>query len=152
MKRLRGCASVSSPARAGGGRTVPAAPSLSIGADDASRVASQRLDLPRGHIWVSPRSASPRPSSVRLRRRRSRAAAREAAVFVLDPHVALVQPAQPQWPKVDVPDPVRNLLQSHVLPDAHDGDDHPARVPANAAVAADVADLAADPILKRAQV
>ena len=39
----------------------------------------------------------------------------EASVLVLDPQVALVQTPQPQRPKVDVPDPIRNLLQPHVF-------------------------------------
>src|SRR5262249_45283141 len=49
----------------------------------------------------------------------------KASVLVLDPHVTLVQPPQPQRPKVDVPDPIRNLLQPDVLAHTHDRDVHP---------------------------
>src|SRR5207245_11773028 len=37
-------------------------------------------------------------------------------VLVLNPQVALAQTAEPQRPKVDVPDPVIDLLQAHVEP------------------------------------
>jgi hypothetical protein len=65
----------------------------------------------------------------------------EPPVLILDPHVTLVQAAEPQRPKVDVPDSIRNRFETDVLADAHDRDVHPARVPANTAVGADVPDL-----------
>jgi hypothetical protein len=44
-----------------------------------------------------------------------------------------------QRPEVDGPDPVVDLLQSHVLADTHDRHVHPAAVPPNPAVGAAVA-------------
>jgi hypothetical protein len=49
----------------------------------------------------------------------------ESPVRVLNPHVALVQPPEPKRPEVDVPDPVGNLLQAHVLSDTDRGHVHP---------------------------
>lgn len=57
----------------------------------------------------------------------------EPPVRVLNPHVALVEPAEPERSEVDVPDPVGNLLKAHVLPDTDRGDVHPPAVLSNAA-------------------
>jgi hypothetical protein len=67
----------------------------------------------------------------------------EPPVLVLNPHVALVQTAEPQRSEVDGPDAVRDLLQAHVLADADGGHVHPAAVPADAPVGADVPDFEA---------
>src|SRR5262244_708267 len=75
----------------------------------------------------------------------------ESAVLVLNPHVSLVKAAEPQWPKVDGPDPVRDLLQSNVLAGADGRYVHPAAVPSNPAVGADVARLEPVRILERRQ-
>jgi len=58
----------------------------------------------------------------------------ESAVRILNPHMPLAQPAEPQQAEIDVPDPIRNLLQADVFPDADGGDVHPPTVPPNAAV------------------
>src|SRR2546427_241625 len=75
----------------------------------------------------------------------------ESPVLVLNPHVALAQAAEPQRPKVHVPDPVVDLLQAHILTDADGRHVHPARVPSNAAVGADVADFEPIGVLERRQ-
>src|SRR5262245_60418507 len=73
----------------------------------------------------------------------------ESPVFVFNPQVALVQAAEPQWPEVDVPDSVVDLLQSDVLADTDRRDFDPLAVPANAAVPTDVPDFEAIGILER---
>src|SRR5207249_10122435 len=75
----------------------------------------------------------------------------ESPVLVLNPHVAPAQSAEPQRPKVHVPDPVVDLLQAHILTDADGRHVHPARVPANAAVGADGADFEPIGVLERRQ-
>ena len=65
----------------------------------------------------------------------------EPPVLVLNPHPPFVQTAQLQRPEVDVPDPVVDLLQPDVFADAHDRHVHPAAVPPNPAVGADVPDF-----------
>src|SRR2546425_8686182 len=75
----------------------------------------------------------------------------ESPVLVLNAHVPLAQTAEPQRPKVDVPDPVRNLLQAHIFTDADGGDVHPPAVPPNAPIGADVADFEAIGVLERRQ-
>src|SRR5882724_10778365 len=72
-------------------------------------------------------------------------------VLVFNPQVALAQTPEPQRPKVNVPDAVRNLFEAHVFPDANGGDIHPPAVPPNAAVGADVADFEAIGVLERRQ-
>src|SRR6266446_10605167 len=73
----------------------------------------------------------------------------ESPVLVLNAHVPLAQTAEPQRPKVDVPDPVRNLLQAHVFTDADGGDVHPPAVPPNAPIGTDVADFEAIGVLEQ---
>src|SRR5438034_8873210 len=75
----------------------------------------------------------------------------ESPVLVLNPHVALAQTAEPQRPKVHVPDPVGDLLQADVLTDADRGDIHPPTVPPNAPVGTDVPDFEAIRVLERGQ-
>src|SRR5262245_10702877 len=75
----------------------------------------------------------------------------ESSVLVFNPHVTLVQSAEPQWSEVDVPDPVVDLLQSDVLADTDRRDLGPAAVSANAAVPTDVPDFEAIGILGRWQ-
>src|SRR5262245_51488719 len=75
----------------------------------------------------------------------------ESPVFVFNPHVALVQSAEPQRPEVDVPDSVVDLLQSDILADTDRRDLDPLTVPANAAVPTDVPDLDPIGILERRQ-
>src|SRR2546430_15376060 len=53
----------------------------------------------------------------------------ELPVLVLNPHMALTQTAEAQRPKVDVPDPVVDLLESDVFADADRGDVDPAAGP-----------------------
>src|SRR5439155_884663 len=53
----------------------------------------------------------------------------ELPVLVLNPHMALAQTAEAQRPKVDVPDPVVDLLEADVFADADRGDVDPAAVP-----------------------
>ena len=53
----------------------------------------------------------------------------ESPVLVFNPHVALAQTPEPQRPKVDVPDPVGNLLEADVFPHADGGDVHPPAIP-----------------------
>src|SRR5262249_62092868 len=65
----------------------------------------------------------------------------ESAVLVLNAQSPFVQAAEFEGPEVDVPDPVVDLLQTHVLADTHDRDVHPAAVPAKAALGTDVAGL-----------
>src|SRR5438876_5455700 len=72
-------------------------------------------------------------------------------VLVLNPQVALAQTAEPQRPKVDVPDPVIDLLQAHVFAHADGGDVHPSAVPPNASVGAHVADFEAVRVLEGRQ-
>src|SRR6266571_5307685 len=72
-------------------------------------------------------------------------------VRVLNPHVALAQTAEPQRTKVDVPDPVVDLLKPDVFADADRGDVDPAAVPPNATVGADVTDLEPIRVLERRQ-
>src|SRR5262245_65461245 len=67
----------------------------------------------------------------------------------LNPHPPFVQSAKLQRPEVDVPDPVVDLLQPDVFTDAHDRHVHPAAVPPNAAVSADVPDFKPIGILER---
>jgi len=73
----------------------------------------------------------------------------EAPVLVLNPHLAVVQTAKLQRPEVDVPDAVVDLLQADVFTDAHDRHVHPAAVPRNPAVGADVPDFKPIGILER---
>src|SRR5262249_4218575 len=75
----------------------------------------------------------------------------ESAVLVLNAHPPLVQPAELQRPEVHVPDPVVDLLEPHELADADDRHVHPAAVPSNAAVGADVADFETVGVLERWQ-
>src|SRR5437879_5944408 len=75
----------------------------------------------------------------------------EPPVLVLNPHMALAQTAESERAEVDVPDPIGNLLQADVLSDTDGGHVHPAAVPPNAAVGADVPDLEAIRILERRQ-
>src|SRR5207249_7244356 len=75
----------------------------------------------------------------------------ESPVLVLNPYAALVQAAKLQRPEVDVPDPIVDLLQPDVLADAEDRHVHPAAVPANAAVGANVPNLEAIRVLERWQ-
>src|SRR6266404_1133685 len=75
----------------------------------------------------------------------------ESPVLVLNPHVALAQSAEPQRPKVHVPDPVVDLLQAYILADGDGRHVHPARVPSNAAVGTDVADFEPIGVLERRQ-
>src|SRR6266478_1474301 len=65
----------------------------------------------------------------------------ELPVLVLNPHMALAQTAEAQRPKVDVPDPVVDLLEADVFADADRGDVDPAAVPAHASIGADVPHL-----------
>jgi hypothetical protein len=51
--------------------------------------------------------------------------------------------------EVDVPDPVVDLLEADVFPDADSRDVHPAAVPADAAIGAEVAVLETIGILER---
>src|SRR3990170_2909309 len=79
-----------------------------------------------------------------------RAAPTQTSVGILDAHLALVQASELQWPEVDAPDAVVDLLQPHVLADAHAGDVDPgALLPANAAVGAHVAHLESIGVLER---
>src|SRR6185369_5122641 len=75
----------------------------------------------------------------------------EFPVLVFNPHVALAQTPEPQRPKINVPDSVRNLLQADVFPDADGGDVDPPTVPSNAAVGTDVTDFEAIRVLERRQ-
>src|SRR2546428_11454348 len=67
----------------------------------------------------------------------------ELPVLVLNPHMALAQTAEAQRPKVDVPDPVVDLLEADVFADADRGDVDPAAVPPPAPRGADVPGLEA---------
>jgi hypothetical protein len=58
----------------------------------------------------------------------------ELPVLILNPHVPLAQAAEAHRPKVDVPDPVVDLLQADVFADADRGDVDPPAAPPNAAV------------------
>src|SRR5436305_398485 len=62
-----------------------------------------------------------------------------------------MQAAEFQWPEVDGPDSVVDLLQSDVLTSTDDRDVDPAAVPANAAVGAHVANLEPIGVLERWQ-
>src|SRR5215831_21068848 len=62
----------------------------------------------------------------------------QAPVGVLNSHVPLVQAPEPEWPEVDVPDPVRDLLQADILSDADRGHVDPSTIPPNAAVPAHI--------------
>src|SRR5215510_164602 len=75
----------------------------------------------------------------------------ESPVLILDSHVPLAQAAEPQRPKVDVPESVVNFLQSYVFSDAHGGDVHPPTVPSNTSIGADVPHLETIGVLKRWQ-
>lgn len=75
----------------------------------------------------------------------------ELAVGILDTQAAFVEAAEAQGTKVDVPEPVDNLLEANVLSDADGGHVHPAAIPANAAVSADVADFESIGILEGRQ-
>src|SRR6266436_1831344 len=78
-------------------------------------------------------------------------AAIESPVLVFNPHMPLAQTPEPQRPKVNVPDPVRNLFEAHVFADADGRDVHPPTVPPHAAVGADGADFEAIRVLERRQ-
>src|SRR3989454_6723290 len=67
----------------------------------------------------------------------------ELPVLVLNPQMALAQTAEAQRPKVDVPDPVVDLLEADVFADADRGDVDPAAVPPHAPAGADVPDFEA---------
>jgi hypothetical protein len=69
-------------------------------------------------------------------------------MLVLDSHMPLEQLAELEGAEVDGPDPITDLLKAHVFADANRGDVHPAAVPANATVGADVADFEAVGILE----
>src|SRR6266852_6809633 len=73
----------------------------------------------------------------------------ELPVLVLNAQVSLAQPAEPQRPKVDVPDPVVDLLEADVFADADRRDVDPAAVPANAAIGADIPHLEPIRVLER---
>src|SRR6266581_2647748 len=75
----------------------------------------------------------------------------ELPVLVLNPHMALAQTAEAQRPKVDVPDPVVDLLEADVFADADRGDVDPAAVPPHAPVGADVPDFEAVRVLEGRQ-
>src|SRR5881628_3863897 len=75
----------------------------------------------------------------------------ELPVLVLNPHMALAQTAEAQRPKVDVPDPVIDLLEADVFADANRGNVDPAAVPANAAIGADVPHLESIRVFERRQ-
>lgn len=64
----------------------------------------------------------------------------ELPVGVLDAHVSLVEATEPRGAKVDIPEAVGNLLQPHVITDAHGRDIHPPGIPPDAAIGTDVAD------------
>ena len=63
----------------------------------------------------------------------------DASEGIFDPHQSFVQAAEQQRPKVDIPDPVIDLLEPHVLANASAGDVDPRAIPADAAIGADVA-------------
>src|SRR5437867_13282837 len=75
----------------------------------------------------------------------------ESPVRVLNPHAPLVQAAQLERPEVHVPDPVVEFLQPDVLADADDRHVHPATIPPDPPVGADVPDLEAIRALERRQ-
>ncbi len=72
----------------------------------------------------------------------------QSAIFVLDPHVAFMQAPGFKWSKVDVPGSVVELFQADVPVGTDDGDIDPVRIPADAAVDADIAELDAVRIFK----
>src|SRR5207253_4387697 len=63
----------------------------------------------------------------------------QSAIRVFDPHMALEQAPELERPVVDIPDPIVDLLQAHVLTNADGRDVYPAAVPSDAAIRADVA-------------
>ncbi len=73
----------------------------------------------------------------------------ESTILVLDAHRAFMESAELQGAEIDVPDTVVDFFQADVLSGADGGDIDPTRVPANAAVGADIADLEAIRILER---
>src|SRR5258705_999143 len=75
----------------------------------------------------------------------------QSAIRILDAHVPLEQPAEPQGPEVHIPDAVVDLLEADILAHAHRGDVDPAAIPPNAAVGADVAHLEAIGIFERGE-
>src|SRR5437764_7648890 len=75
----------------------------------------------------------------------------ESPIRVLNPHAPLVQAAQLQRPEVDVPDPVVDFLQPDVLADADDRHVHPATIPPDPPIGADVPDPEAVRVLERRQ-
>lgn len=74
-----------------------------------------------GALQVGARIAGEAERSRRFARKRSRPMAQPVPVGVLDLHVPIVQPAEPEGAEVHVPDTVVDLLQSDVLADAHGG-------------------------------
>src|SRR5437762_14175426 len=73
----------------------------------------------------------------------------ESPVRVLNPHAPLVQAAQLERPEVHVPNPVVDFLQPDILADADDRHVHPATIPPDPPVGADVPDLEAVRVLER---
>src|SRR2546428_12516259 len=65
--------------------------------------------------------------------------------------MALEQAPELERPVVDIPDPIVDLLQAHVLTDADGRDVHPAAVPSDAAIRADVAHVEAIGIFQRGE-
>jgi len=63
----------------------------------------------------------------------------ETSEGVFDPHQSFVQAAEQERPKVDIPDPVIDLLKAHVFANTRDGNIDPRAIPTDAAIGADVA-------------
>src|SRR5207249_11822509 len=61
------------------------------------------------------------------------------------------QPPELELSALDIPDPIVDLLQAHVLTNADGRDVHPAAVPSDAAIGADVAHFEAIGIFQRGQ-
>src|SRR3989442_2613880 len=61
----------------------------------------------------------------------------QSAIRVFDPHMALEQAPELERPVVDIPDPIVDLLQAHVLTNADGRDVYPAAVPSHAALSPD---------------
>src|SRR5262249_46311033 len=75
----------------------------------------------------------------------------ECPVCVLNPNTPLVLAAKLQRPAVHVPDPVVDFLHPDVLADADDRHVHPATIPPDPPVGANVPDLEAVRVLERRQ-
>src|SRR3989442_10793263 len=57
----------------------------------------------------------------------------QSAIRVFDPHMALEQAPELERSVVDIPDPIVDLLQAHVLTNADGRDVHPAAAPPDTA-------------------